>query len=439
MLVALALVLALLVACGRPASETAGDEDLIWEAWGIIAESYVDSESVDSEKVRESILSAMLAHAEEPEYPFLTELDTTRGRVPSGVPPELLDVWKAWESLSLKYSDLDAHALAVAGVAGMVDGLSDASTKYLTPEAYDRAQEETDEAYEGIGAFVNVVDGQIVLSPMRGGPADVGGVQQGDVLVEVEGQSLEDLSADEAVELVRGPARTKVHVKVARPDDERLLELEFDITRGTIDVPTVDVQLLPGAIGYIYVSEFNDTTPTEVLDVVERLKAADMLALILDLRSNVGGSVEAARKVAGEFLPTGAFMYEMDIQGNRTEYVIEGEGTIAEEDEVPMVVLVNELTADASEALAGVLQDTARAEVIGTATMGDAAGFSYFPLRDGSAVQLAVTRWHTPAGRLISDGGITPDIQVPALLASRSDVQLVRAYDYLNEQLPLFR
>ena len=423
-------------ACSRPMPETAGEEGLIWEAWDIINESYVDAESVDSEAVSESIIAAMLAHVEEPAYPFLTELDATRGRVPGGVPAELLNVWKAWESLQLKYPDLDGHALAVASVSGMVAGLGDASTKYLTPEAYDRAQEETDDAYEGIGAFVNVVDGRIILSPMRGGPADVGGIREGDVLVEVEGRSLEDLSADEAVALVRGPARSKVHLKVARPDEER--PLEFDITRGTIDVPTVDVQLLPGAIGYIYVSEFSDTTPTEVLDLVERLKAADMLALILDLRFNPGGQVDSARRVAGEFLPTGTFMYELDSLGNRTDHMIEGEGTIAGDD-VPMAILVEGSTADASEALAGALQDADRAKVIGTETKGEAAGFSYFPLGDGSAMQLSVTRWHTPNGHLISDGGITPDIQVPLVPGSPSDTQLIQAYDYLNELLPLFR
>ena len=149
--------------------------------------------------------------------------------------------------------------------------------------------------------------------------------------------------------------------------------------------------------------------------------------------------MDAARRVAGEFLPAGTFMYELDGAGSRTEHFIEGEGTIVGEDEVPMAVLVEASTADASEALAGALQDADRAEIIGTGTRGEAAGFSYFPLRDGSAMQLAVTRWHTPSGRLISDGGITPDIQVPLVPGSRSDVQLVRAYDYLNELLPLFR
>ena len=426
-----------LAACARPASETVGEEGLIWEAWEVIEESYVDTESVNAEEVSESIIAAMLAHVEEPAYPFLTELAATRGRVPGGVPAEFLNVWKAWESLNLKYPDFDRHALAVASVNGMLEGLDDVSTKYLTPEAYDRALEETDDDYEGIGAFVNVIDGQVILSPMRGGPADVGGIQAGDVLIEVEGQSLEDLSADEAVSLVRGPARSKVHLKVARPDEER--PLEFDITRGTIEVPTVDVQLLPGAIGYIYVSEFNDTTPNEVLDLLERLKAADMLALILDLRSDTGGLLDSARRVAGEFLPTGTFMYEMDRLGNRTDHVVEGEGTLAGEDEVPMAVLVSGSTTDALEALAGALQDAGRAEIIGVDSKGDGAGFSYFPLEDGSAMQLAVTRWHTPAGRLISEGGIAPDIELPLSISSGGDSQLARAYDYLNELLPLFR
>ena len=210
-LAAMVLLVALMLlagqtACSRPELEDTGEEGLIWEGVGDHRGVYVDMEAVDPEPISESIIAAMLGHVEEPAYPFLTELDATRGRVPGGVPAELLNVWKAWEALHMKYPDLDSHGLAVASVNGMVAGLEDVSTKYLTPEAYDRAQEETDDDYEGIGAFVNVVNGQVVLSPMRGGPADVGGIREGDVLIEVEGQSLEDLSADEAVNLVRGPA-----------------------------------------------------------------------------------------------------------------------------------------------------------------------------------------------------------------------------------------
>ena len=122
-----------------------------------------------------------------------------------------------------------------------------------------------------------------------------------------------------------------------------------------------------------------DTTPSEVIDVVERLKAADMLALILDLRFNPGGGVDSARKVAGEFLPVGTFMFELDALGNRVEHMVEGEGTIAGDDSVPMAVLVDGDTADASEALAGALQDAARATIIGTGTKGDGCRVFLFP------------------------------------------------------------
>ena len=434
-LAALLLLMAVQAACARPAPEAPGEEGLLWEAWRVINESYVDRESVDSEAVSTSIIESLLEYAEEPVYPFLTELDHVRGRIPGSVPSELVNVWKAWTALGLHYPELDQRGLAVAGVKGMMRGLGDVSASYLTPEDYDRVREEVDIEYEGIGAFVDLVDGAFVLSPMRNGPADRGGLRAGDVLLEVEGQSVEDLSSEEAVAMVRGPARSKVHLKVARPDEER--PLEFDITRGTIEVPTVEVQLLPGAIGYVYVSEFTSTTSNEVLDVVERLKAADMLALILDLRSNPGGPVDSARKVAGEFLPAGLFMYELDSLGGRTEHLVEGEGTIVGED-IPMAVLVNGLTAESSEALAGALQDADRAEVIGATTTGVGADLSYFPLGDGSAVQLAVTRWHTPSDRPISTG-ITPDIHVPLAGATNRDGQLAEAYDYLDGLLPLFR
>ena len=156
----------------------------------------------------------------------------------------------------------------------------------------------------------------------------------------------------------------------------------------------VDVGLLPGAIGYISISEFRDTTPNEVLGVLEQLKQAEMLALVLDLRLNSGGSIEAARKVASQFLPTGLFMYEVDRNGNRTDWFIE-EGGIATE-ALPLVVMVDEFTTDAAEAIAGALQDAQRSKVLGARTPGKGAAMSFVELSDGSAIRLPVSRWYTP-------------------------------------------
>ena len=438
LLLGLAIVALALVSCSTATTSTTGDEGLIWEAWGIVVDSYVPKDSLDSAKVSNGIIAAMLEAAGEPPDSFSTDSGRTRQRLPRSVPRELGNVWKAWTFLQDRHPEVDPHFLAEAAVKGLVAGLGDDSIQYLTPEAYALAQEPPTTGYEGIGAFVTMENGQIVLSPMRGGPAEKAGIRRGDVLVEVDGESIEELAAEDVTAKVRGAARTKVALKVQRPDESGIRE--FNVTRSAVEVPSVDVRLLPGAIGYIFISAFKDGTALEVLDALERLQQAEMLALILDLRLNPGGSMDSASQVASQFLSGGVFLREVDRQGQRTDRLIE-EGGIATE-ELPMAVLVNESTASAAEALAGALQDTNRAKVVGSSTQGKGSANSYVELSDGSALHLPVSQWYTPLNRAISELGITPDILVIGALSAEvttRDPQLGQAYDYLNNLLPPFR
>ena len=248
-------------------------------------------------------MTAMLEAADESPYPFLTTLNKVRGRIPNDVPTELTDVWRTWTILRNERPELDQQFLQGAAIRGMVSSLGDQSVEYLTPEAYDRTQEAELGAYGGIGAFVSMRDGRIVLAPMEGGPALGAGISAGDALLEVNGESVGDLTVDEVVQQVRGPEGSEVTLLTERAEDGALREVS--IIRSSIEVPTVDVNLLPGAIGYIYVGEFKEGTPFEVLDMLERLQQADMLALVLDLRLTREGSVDLARDVASQFLLPG--------------------------------------------------------------------------------------------------------------------------------------
>ena len=428
----------LLIACSTTPQRETADNGLIWETWNLVMESYVAADSMDSEQIAGGIIFSMLEAADQPSYPFLTELSDVRIRRPSNVPLELIDVWKAWTLLLEKQSGVDPDLLSKAAVRGLVTSLEDSSAAYLTPEDYDRAREATSSSYEGIGTFVSVISGRIILSPNPGGPAERAGIQDGDVLLGVDGQSVEELTTREVANLVRGAAGSRVKLTMERPGVEG--ELEFDLLRGTLDIPTVDVQLLPGAIGYIFIGEFRENTSSEVLDVLEQLKQAEMLALILDLRDNPGGAEEAARDVASQFLAGGLFMYEVDREGNRTDWPII-EGGIATK-ELPLAVMVSEFTTGVAEMLASTLQDTSRATVLGVQTAGSASANSFLELSDGSAISLAVSRWYTPLDNPIHGLGVTPDIDVPltqADLAAGIDAQLIEAYDYLDDLLPPFR
>ncbi len=411
----------------------------MWEAWGIVQESYVGADSSEPETLTGEMIRQMLEAGEKPAYPFLTELEQVSGRPSRDVPSELVDVWRAWMLIQQKWPDMSGALLAEAAIKGMLDALGDTSARHLTPEAYSRAQENLTGRYEGIGAIVQIQDDQpTILAIMDGSPAQRAGLEPGDTILIVNGQLVKDIPIGEVVDRVKGPSGTKVALRIAREGEEE--PREINVTRASIDIPSVQVQLLPGGIGYIYIAEFRENTFDEVLDALERLNTTDFLALVLDLRGNPGGSLEAARKVTSQFLSDGLFMYEIDQKNNRKDWLIE-EGGIATEP-LPMAVVVNTLTASAAEAVAGALQDRERATLLGAETFGKGSASIYQVLSDGSALYLPVAKWFTPNGRLFQGKGLRPDIEVVITAEDRSfgrDSQLIEAYNHLDKVLPPFR
>ena len=427
------------LAC-RTESSTAGEFSLVWEAWGVVKSSYVEGDALDSQRASGKMITMMLDATEKPSYPFLTELERVRGRPPRDVPGELTDVWRAWTLFGEKWPDIASKVLADAALEGMLDLLHGQSAAHLSIEAYERALEKLKGSYEGIGAYVSILDGKIVLAPMEGGPAIGADLKPGDSILAVDGERVDDKSLQEVVNQVRGPAGSKVKLLIERPGVEE--PLEFDIIRGNIDMASVERRLLPGAIGYIYISDFRDNTKDDVLDYLEELKRYDILALILDLRSNSGGSLESAHGVVSQFLSDGLFMYEIDREGDRNDWLIEQGGIATDAEKLPMVVMVNGLTASAAEAVAGALQDAQRAKILGSRTFGKGSASAFLELSDGSAVYIPVSHWYTPSGRLIEGTGIDPDIEAAFTAQDRDsgiDSQLRKAYGYLDDQLPRFR
>lgn len=417
---------------------SSGEVNLVWESWSLIMDFYVEGDSLDSEEATGNAVIGMLQAAEKSAYPFLTELDSVSAKPSADVPGELTDVWRAWVLLNEKWPDVDNKLLADAAVQGLVKTIGDDSAVHLNPESYDRARERLKGSYYGIGASVATQDGKMVLLPMNGSPAENAGVEAGDIVLEVDQEQVEGKSFQEVIERVRGPVGTRVTLLIERADEEE--PLEINVIRGDINVESVDRRLLPGAIGHIFISDFQETTPDEILDTLEELQQVDMLALILDLRSNFGGSTESAQKVASQFLPDGLFMYEVDRDGQRTDWHIQEGGTATEG--FPMVVMVNEFTSGVAEALAGSLQDAGRATILGKTSLGQGSKNVFKELSDGSAIYIPVSYWYTPSGNPIKGVGIEPDIEVDLTEEDRAfgiDTQLTEAYDYLDSLLPSFR
>ena len=306
---------------------------------------------------------------------------------------------------------LSAAEMERAGIEGLLEYLGDPYTSYLDPEryaAFNLSLEGDHPDFEGIGASVTEVDGQfIVLGPLPGSPAFEAGLMPGDILVSVDGRSIEGLTLDETVTLIRGPKGTEVVLGVSRAGISR--PVEVPIVRDTISVSSVHSQVLPGGFGYIRLSSFNAESGADLRSAIADLRGLDAGGLVLDLRNNGGGLVTAAVSVVSEFVEEGEVIRWVDANGNETVERVTGEGTAYD---LPLVVLVNGFSASASEVVSGALQDHGRARIVGTRTFGKGAVNLLRDLESGAGLNLTIARWLTPDERMIEGEGIEPDVRV---------------------------
>jgi carboxyl-terminal processing protease len=243
----------------------------------------------------------------------------------------------------------------------------------------------------------------------------------------VDGQSVEDVSFDEVIMLVRGPQGTDVTLSIMREGEEE--PLEFTITRVRFEVPTVEYEMLENDIAYIKLAEFNRTAYDKTLAAVQELMAQNPQALIFDLRDNPGGFLDQSVDVADLFLSENVVLFERNNTGQINQTFNADNGDAGEK--IPMVVLVNAGSASASEIVAGALQDHGRAVLIGETTFGKGSVQHVLTLSDGSELRVTIARWYTPDNNSISEEGVTPDIEVPMEFEAEEDIQLQRAIDYI--------
>lgn len=340
--------------------------------------------------------------------------------------------WETWTLLHENYVDpLDDEALMEGALRGMLGTLGDEHTDYMDPETFARVNESMSGAYEGIGATVRLdetIGGLELVSIMPGSPAEQAGLRPGDTIVEVDGDDVTGMGQNEIIALVRGPAGTVVQLGIRRAGAADVLH--FDVTRDRIKVASVTSEVLDGNIGYLRLNQFEFSTGQTMRDAIEEMGGDSLNGLILDVRANPGGYLTTAIDVASAFIDEGPIVIE---RGPDREYTHQALGN-AIATEVPMVVLVDEGSASASELIAGALQDRGRAVVVGMPTFGKGSVQVWRELSNGGGVRITISRWYTPNGRSVSDVGIEPDLEVAfdPIGGRGEDNQLQAAIDLLT-------
>jgi carboxyl-terminal processing protease len=335
---------------------------------------------------------------------------------------------EAWKIISRNYVEpgrIDSTTLNEGALKGMVQGLDDPYSAYLNSEAYQFEQSDLQGSFGGIGASVSINREKepIIVAPMEGSPAEKAGIKTGDVILAINDKPTEGLSLLETISLVRGPVGTSVRLLILHQGTDTPVELE--IVRAEIQPRFVEYQM-KGNTAYIRIFSFGERTNQEVNTALQSMDLKKAKGIILDLRSNPGGLVTALVDVASHFIKEGVVITLRDNQGKTTSESVRPNGVYTM---LPLVVLVDQYSASASEVLSGALQDYKRATIAGAVTLGKGSYNSFFELNDGSAIYLTIGRWLTPKGREIEGKGITPDY----VLTQTGDDAIQWAIDFLNK------
>ncbi|MSQ07356.1 MAG: S41 family peptidase [Dehalococcoidia bacterium] len=351
-----------------------------------------------------------------------------------GLPPEFSRLAEVWELLQKEHvtgGKLDADLLSAGAVRGMMLALDDPYASFLDAKQYGVERQDLEGFFEGIGAQVAMRDGRVsIIAPLPGTPAERAGIQPGDLILEINGQTTNGLTLLEAVSKIRGPKGTIVELLVFHLEAKE--PVLVSVERAVIKLDSVRLKMLPGGIGHLRISEFSETTNDELKAALEEFRKQQGKGLVLDLRNNPGGLLNSVVDVASQFLDSGLVLYELDAHGNRDDWKVRSGGRAKD---IPTVVIINQFSASASEVLSGALMDHQRATIIGATSFGKGSVNTLRRLDDGSGVYFTIAHWYTPKGTLIEGKGITPEIVVETPPTLTEDAQLARALEALQQRM----
>lgn len=353
---------------------------------------------------------------------------------PSSDAGVLAPVRQAYDIIQRDYiGDVEGDVLIDGALSGMIDALDDLYSGYLNRDANERFSQSLSGDMEGIGATIRTVPdtGEIeIVNTLPDAPAREAGVQAGDIFYAVDGEEVLGLDQMELLPLVRGPAGTSVTITFLRGDDL----VDITIVRARFEVPSVDYELLDGDIAYVYLIDFSARSRRQLDEAFDELDVNNRAGLVLDLRGNPGGLLTSATEVTSAFIEEGVILYELFGDGTERNFPADGSYYGLE---VPVVLLVDQTSASASELLAGALQDNGLATVVGDVTFGKGTVQVINQLSNGGGLRLTIAEWLTPNRNSIEGVGIQPDIVVPITedfdFERDGDIQLQAALDFLLE------
>jgi carboxyl-terminal processing protease len=368
---------------------------------------------------------------------------------PAGDDAIFAPFWSAYHFVTDNYAGgtVDKKQLVEGAIKGMISALGDPYSSYLTSDEFRQSLQSVNGEFEGIGAEIATkkADGTdsdcttlgpdcrlTIVSPIQGSPAEKAGLKPADVITAVDGQPVDGQTVDQTRDRIRGPKGTKVTLTVSRPGTA---PLQITITRDVIQQQEVITKdLAGGTVGYVRVTGFSDTAATSVADAVKKDVSAGEKRLVLDLRGNPGGFVTAARSIASQFIGSGPIYWQQDAKGSKLEVDAEPGGA-ATDPSIKVVVLIDKGSASASEIVAGALQDTGRAELVGDTSYGKGTVQQWHDLSDDNGgFKLTIARWLTPKQRWIHGVGLTPDVKVtvPPTTPAGKDPVLDKALQVLG-------
>lgn len=321
--------------------------------------------------------------------------------------------WESWNLVHANFVDqpLDDVLLMRGAISGMMQALGDQHSSYMDPVDYKQANESLEGSYEGIGAYVDTTtDYLTITSPIPDSPAEKAGLLPGDKIVAIDGEDMTSIDAELVRRKVLGPAGSTVVLTIMREGKDT--PFDVSIIRARISIASATGKMLEGDIAYFQVNTFGSNTMPELNAALQELMPQNPKSIILDLRNNGGGYLQTSVEVASQFIGKGVVLYEQYGDGTRSTYEVIP-GGLATDTNIPMIVLINEGSASASEIVAGALQDSGRAKLLGTVSYGKGSVQNWIPLSgDNGAVRITIAKWLTPKERTIHEIGLTPDYPV---------------------------
>jgi len=344
--------------------------------------------------------------------------------------------WQSWKILKEKYIDtgkIDNQTLIYGAISGLFDSLKDPNTVFMPPSDAKKFNEEISGEFSGVGMEIGIRNEQLVIiSPLKDTPAEQAGLKAGDKIIKIDDKVSIEMAVDEAVKIIRGPRGTTVVLTIQRNGWSE--PKEFSIVRDIIQIPTIDFEMKEDNIAYFHLYNFYENAPFLFYQSAIKAAMQNPKGVILDLRNNPGGYLEASVNLAGWFLEPGELVVAEEFgSGKKEEFRANNSGFFKDS---PIVVLINEGSASASEILAGALRDNRGIKLIGKKSFGKGTVQELERLRDGSSIKITVAHWLMPNGGLIEKNGIAPDYEVNITeedVKAGRDPQLEKAMEVLKQ------